>query len=168
MLTKDVTVGPVAEFIIRRAFQVGGQSPIDHLRYLCSTIDDLNQLRGVSLVEDAALTACLSSGGPRNAHLEGDCYPGTASIDEEGITFNALPETAILAILRDFEPGMRARSLVEISGFPDLRIKRVVPLETISGPRMLRCVFDDNKPSDQRLDAIFAELVPAGLQTIAA
>lgn len=168
MLESEFTAGPVAQFIIRRAFQVGGQSAIDHLRYLCSTIDDLNQLRGVSLVEDAALTACLSSGGPRNTHLEGDCYSGTASIDEEGITFNALPETAILTILRDFEPGMRARSLVEISGFPDLRIKRVVPLEAISGPRMLRCVFDDNKPSDQRLDAMLAELATAGSQAIAA
>ena len=116
-------------------------------------------LTDLSSLMAAALTACLSSGGPRNAHLEGDCYPGTASIDEEGITFNALPETAILAILQNFEPGMAARSLIDISGFPDLRIKRVVLLEMISGPRMLRCVFEDNKPPNQRLEQALAAIL---------
>ena len=168
MLATDFTVEPVAQFIIRRAFQIGGRSPIDHLRYLCSTINDQNQLRGVSLVEDTALLSCLSSGGPQNAHLLGDCYPEAASIDEEGITFDGLPETAILAILRDFEPGMAIRTLIDISGFPDLQIERVVPLETISGPRMLRCIFNDNKPSAKPLEVLLADLGHDGIQAIAA
>ncbi len=155
---QDFWVGPVARFVIQRAYALRGDAGIDLLRYHCGAVSYNNQLRGIALADDPLICGCISSSGKDNATLAGNCYAGSACIDEKGITFNSMPESTICHVLNSFEPGMGVERLVELPGFPPLKISRISPLQTLSDRRMLRCVFAKDCLAPTPLIQTLAEL----------